>query len=100
LSVFTPSHNPRFLDDCHRSLLAQTHQDWEWVVVLNGPADDWQPPQPDDRIQVVRGRFPPSVGTAKRAACELCRGEILVELDHDDWLASTCLEEVHEAFAS
>jgi O-antigen biosynthesis protein len=98
LSVFTPSHNTRFLDECYRSLAAQTHAEWEWIVMLNGPASDWSPPVPDERVRVIRGRFPPKVGTAKRAACELCTGEILVEYDHDDLLASTCLEEVHHAF--
>ena len=29
VSVFTPSHNPRFLDDCYRSMAAQTYDDWE-----------------------------------------------------------------------
>jgi hypothetical protein len=100
LSVFSPSHNSRFLNDCYWSLVKQTHQDWEWIVMLNGPAEDWQPPQSDERVQVIRGRFPPKVGTAKHAACELGKGDILVELDHDDWLASTCLEEVHDAFES
>jgi len=99
-SVFTPSHNTRYLDDCYRSLLAQTHEDWEWIIMLNGPAADWAPTIEDTRIQVVRGRFPPQVGMAKHAACELCTGDVLVELDHDDTLASTCLEELAEAYTT
>ena len=35
VSIFTPSHRTRYLDDCMRSLLAQTYEDWEWIVVLN-----------------------------------------------------------------
>jgi hypothetical protein len=38
------------------------------------------------------------VGAAKRRACELTRGEILVELDHDDLLAKACLTELGKAF--
>lgn len=98
ISVFTPSHNTRFLDDCYRSLLNQTDPNWEWVVVLNAGASGWAPPEPDERVKVSRGRFPKKVGAAKHAACELCRGDILVELDHDDVLAPTCLAEVHDAF--
>src|SRR4051794_315426 len=98
LSVFTPSHNTRFLDECYQSLLAQTHRDWEWIVMLNGRATDWAPGEADERVKVIRGRFPPQVGMAKHAACELCTGEVLVELDHDDTLAPTCLEELAIAF--
>ncbi|MDT0467048.1 hypothetical protein [Streptomyces gibsoniae] len=34
-SIFTPSHQPRFLDECLASLQAQTYSDWEWIVLLN-----------------------------------------------------------------
>lgn len=100
LSVFTPSHRTRYLDDCYASLAGQSASDWEWVVVLNGSASDWRPPVPDDRVRVVRERKVKGVGAAKRAACALARGEVLVELDHDDLLAPSCLERVAEAFAA
>ncbi len=35
ISVFTPSHDSRYLSDCYRSLVSQSYTDWEWVVVLN-----------------------------------------------------------------
>jgi glycosyltransferase involved in cell wall biosynthesis len=91
VSVFTPTHNPRWLDDCYRSLAAQTLPDWEWVVLLNGKAGTWAPPQPDPRVRVERAGVK-GVGAAKRAACELATGDLLVELDHDDVLVSDCLE--------
>lgn len=91
VSVFTPTHNPRWLDDCYRSLTAQTLPDWEWVVLLNGKAGNWSPPQPDRRVKVERAGVK-GVGAAKRAACELATGDLLVELDHDDVLVSDCLE--------
>jgi O-antigen biosynthesis protein len=98
LSLFTPSHNPRYLDDCYRSLARQTNPNWEWIVVLNGGAAVWRPPEADERVKVTRGRFPRKVGAAKHAACELCNGDVLVELDHDDVLTPTCVAEVHDAF--
>jgi len=91
VSVFTPTHNPRWLDDCYRSLAAQTLPDWEWVVLLNGKAGTWAPPEPDRRVRVERAGVK-GVGAAKRAACELATGDLLVELDHDDVLVSDCLE--------
>lgn len=100
LSVFTPSHNPRFLDEAHRSLRAQSLTDWEWIVLLNGKATNWSPAEPDDRVRVERA---PSrlhgVGALKRAACELTSGEVLVELDHDDRLLSSALADISDAFA-
>ena len=44
-SVFTPSHRPRFLDECLTTLQAQTCSDWEWIVLLNNGAR-WRPESP------------------------------------------------------
>jgi glycosyltransferase involved in cell wall biosynthesis len=96
-SVFTPSHRPRFLDECLTALQAQTRSDWEWIVLLNNGAR-WRPEHPDDRVRVEIADDVQGVGAAKRRACELARGEILVELDHDDLLAKDCLAELAKAF--
>lgn len=96
-SVFTPSHQPRFLDECLKALQAQTCQDWEWIVLLNGGAR-WRPERQDERVRVEIADSIRGVGAAKRRACELARGEILVELDHDDLLAKGCLTELAKAF--
>lgn len=87
-----------------RSLKAQTFQDWEWVVV-----DDSDCPQnwlllqslaaKDSRIRLYRGDGHSGViGHLKRTACDLCRGEFLVELDHDDELTDIALQKTVEAF--
>jgi glycosyltransferase involved in cell wall biosynthesis len=100
VSIFTPTHNPRFLDDCLKSLTAQSFPDWEWIVLLNGKVTTWSPPEDDPRVRVERavGRIR-GVGAAKRAACELATGDILLELDHDDRLTPTALAEIVDAFA-
>jgi SAM-dependent methyltransferase len=97
VTVFTPSHHPRFLDDCLRSLQAQTLPDWEWVVVLNQGAR-WRPEREDPRVRVTVRDEVVGVGAAKRHACEQARTDLLVELDHDDVLAPQCLERVVGAF--
>ncbi|MFF1481050.1 glycosyltransferase [Streptomyces sp. NPDC058301] len=96
-SVFTPSHRPRFLDECLATLQAQTCSDWEWIVLLNNGAR-WRPERPDDRVRLEVADDIRGVGAAKRRACEVARGEILVELDHDDLLAKDCLAELAKAF--
>jgi glycosyltransferase involved in cell wall biosynthesis len=97
VSVFTPSHETRFLDACLGTLLGQTLRDWEWVVVLNHGAR-WRPRVKDPRIHVMVEDDLRGVGAAKQLACAQARGEYLVELDHDDELRSDALELIVDAF--
>jgi glycosyltransferase involved in cell wall biosynthesis len=98
-SIFTPSHTARFLDDCLESLLAQSDGDWEWIVVLNGGIR-WRPNIEDSRISILIDDQLTGVGAAKRVACAAARGDILVELDHDDLLTTNALHEIGEAFGA
>jgi glycosyltransferase involved in cell wall biosynthesis len=43
VSVFTPSHDTRYLPEVYRSLQEQSYSDWEWIVLLNGKASAWSP---------------------------------------------------------
>lgn len=98
ISVFTPSHDPRFLNDAYESLVQQSVPDWEWVVLLNKGAA-WKPPREDARVRVSRAASRVrGIGALKRAACELASGDILVELDHDDVLTRGCLAALADAF--
>jgi O-antigen biosynthesis protein len=98
VSVFTPSHDPRFLDAAYESLASQSLPDWEWVVLLNKGAR-WTPPRADPRVRISRAASRlRGVGALKRAACELAAGDILVELDHDDVLTRGCLAALVAAF--
>ena len=98
VTVFTPSHHDRFLDDACASLLAQTYDDFEWVVLRNH-GNPWTPNGEDQRIKIIDA---PSglngVGSLKRMACEHASGEFLVERDHDDILSKNALERVVETF--
>jgi SAM-dependent methyltransferase len=97
VSVFTPSHDPKWLDECWASLESQTFTDFEWLVLLNGDAH-WAGPQ-DPRIRHYRGRdLGTGVGGLKRECCRAANGEFLVELDHDDILTVNALDEIVNAF--
>jgi len=119
ISVFTPTHNAARLDKAYYSLRGQTYQEWEWVVVPNhtAPAEQERVREhalayQDPRVVVRPWPQPPryghmddgpQVGALKRFACEGCKGELLVELDHDDWLLSgalTRLAEKHQELAA
>ena len=99
ISVLTPSHDSRYLSDCYRSLVSQSYTDWEWVVVLNRGAAAWRPPDKDERATVVRApTHLAGVGALKRFACQLTKGDVLLELDHDDKLSTDCLSQVLATF--
>lgn len=97
-SVFTPSHDPTWLSELWDCLKRQTHSDFEWVVVSNGPrSEDVQMTvehisEGDQRVRVIPADCPEIIGALKRFACDQCQGELLVEVDHDDLLTPDCLE--------
>jgi glycosyltransferase involved in cell wall biosynthesis len=88
----------------YESIKKQTFNDWEWVIVDDSPNDDtWkileEISKNDCRVKIHK-IYPLSngnVGLVKHRVCSLCSGEWLVELDHDDTLISTCLEECNSA---
>ena len=94
ISVFTPSHDPRWLDRCYDSLHDQSFRDWEWIVMLNGGAEWESPAILDPRVRVVYASagLDGKIGALKLEATSRCTGELLVELDHDDELAPPALE--------
>lgn len=107
ISVFTPTYKTGDkIERPFRSLLAQSYSNWEWVVLDDSPDDGatfaelCALGQRDHRISVHRPDRPCGIiGRVKRRACGLCRGQILLELDHDDELAPDALEHLVAAAA-
>lgn len=100
ISVFTPSHNANRLDEAYEYMLKQSYQDWEWIVLLNNGAE-WKNNEAaaDARVKVFRDDSGiKRVGYVKREACKHAKGEILVELDHDDLLLPDCLLKLQHTF--
>lgn len=103
ISVFTPTHDSRWLNDCYESLMAQTHEKWEWVILRNGAIGNVPPllgPWDGDvRVRIYDASAEiTGVGALKAVAVAFCQGDILVELDHDDKLLPSALEEIVKAF--
>lgn len=108
VSVLTATHDigAEIITAC-RSLLRQTYATWEWVVVDDShDTATWRHLTRLARLPSVAGRlrayrqYPPahSVGATKAAAAALCRGEIVLELDHDDELLPETIEVVAATF--
>lgn len=104
-TILTAAYNkPRHLAEAGETVLAQTHQDWEWWIVLNGPtpevvgvAEDFV--FRDSRIQVFleatdederRRIYWPSV-IWNRYVPQMASDAVLW-LSDDDLLAPACLE--------
>ena len=101
VSFFTPIYNTKEkLYKTYESLRNQTYHNWEWVLV-NDSTDGGltlkiaeQIAKIDPRVKVYdfREKSGGLIGEVKwRAAC-MTNGEILAELDHDDYLTPDCAE--------
>ncbi len=88
LSLFTPTHNPQYLVRLARSIANQAFTNFEWVIVPNGDAGEIHVDLPQARIVPYTGQTQ-NIGELKRFACQTCRGDVLVEVDHDDELPPT-----------
>ncbi len=97
ISIFTPTNNTKYIYELWDSIRAQTLQDFEWIVLTNGEASV---SIDDARVKVIKCAIQAttSVGALKKEACSHAKGDILVEIDHDDLITPDCLEEVAKAF--
>jgi len=105
LSIITPSHRLTHIDELYESIKKQTYEDWEWVLYLNGKAKRKflsKEIEKDPRVSIYvdYDKHPKStnVGYIKNKAFNLGKGEILLEVDHDDLITEDCLSEVAKTF--
>ena len=90
VTVFMTVYNgEKFLDECIKSILNQTLQDFEFIIVNDGSTDGSQGilnkyAGKDSRIKIIQNRqnfgVPKSLNKAIRAA----KGEYLARMDADD----------------
>ena len=104
ISIITPVYYKSipYLEETYKSLLEQTHQDWEWVTVLNNGGRIPEYIAKDERVKIFIAEDDSpehnQIGRLKGFACSKALGDIFVELDSDDILISTALEEIIDAF--
>ncbi len=105
VSVFTPVYRTgdRFLRPLV-SMKEQTYNNWEWIVWDDSDDDGRTAAMVkahaalDHRIRLIRPeRHSGVIGEVKYNACALSKGQILVELDHDDALTPDALARVVDA---
>lgn len=105
VSVFTPAYRPgERIQRAYRSLASQSFDNWEWVVVDDSgdEGETWRAlealARTDPRLSIHLSTHSGRIGEVKRRACSLARGDILVELDHDDELTPNALADIVAAF--
>lgn len=90
-------NNGYFFKDCYESILNQTYQNWEVIIVDDCSTDDSVEiiktlTQNDQRFFLNVSAKNEGCGYTKRRCAALARGEILGFLDSDDVLIPTALE--------
>ena len=103
-SIITPEHdknNIPYLLELYESILKQTYDNWEWVLYVNGNCKVGNIPEEirkNNKVKIYTGESSENIGFIKNKAFNLGRGDILVEVDHDDLISEDCLEELNKAY--
>lgn len=100
-TVISPLHKAynKFIKDAYKSLLSQSHTDWELVVILNNGGKLTTAMKSDHRVIAVTAKDNNnSIGMFKSLGASQGTGEVIVELDADDMLTPDCLACLSETF--
>lgn len=97
VSVIVPVYNVEaFLDECIKSVVVQTYENWELILVNDGSKDNspkicdqWA--DKDERIKVFHQENG-GLSEARNAGLKHCKGEYIVFLDSDDYLMPNGIE--------
>lgn len=106
ISVIVPVYNvERYLPACLDSLLAQSFDDFEILIIDDGSTDDSATliaRYAEDHPTRIRALSKPNggLGDARNFGMERARGEYLSFVDSDDTIEPTMLEELHAAAQS
>lgn len=106
VSWFTPIYNTgERLRHTYQSLQNQTNPYWEWVLVNDSTdgnvtisiAEEIAKMDPRVKLYDFVNKSGGIVGEAKYRAAVLCKGELLAELDHDDYLTPEATQMLYDA---
>ncbi|MCB4822629.1 glycosyltransferase family 2 protein [Roseicella aerolata] len=103
VSILTPAYDvARFIGAAVDSVLAQDFPDWEMIVVDDGSSDGTAAvvaARKDPRIRLLRQENA-GVSAARSRAMAEARGDAILFLDADDWLAPDALSRLVAALAA
>ena len=103
-TVVIPTRDRRLLvSETITAVMAQTHQDWELIVVDDGSTDDTREfleALRDPRVRCVIRDSPGGPSVARNAGLALARGEHIMFLDDDDLLRPETLARLSDALSA
>ncbi|NET11078.1 MAG: glycosyltransferase, partial [Symploca sp. SIO2B6] len=110
ISIILPSYNgDRYLAQAIDSVLSQTYQDYELLVIDDGSTDTTptlvqsythrKPFRLSQKLRYIR-QSNQGVSAARNHGIQLARGEIIAFLDADDWFLPLKLEQQYAVFAA
>ncbi len=106
ISVIVPvfNTNPGYITECVNSVLWQTYQNWELILVVDGSTDDIRQmcdviATKDSRIYVIHQENKGPSG-ARNSGIDAAKGVYIFFLDSDDVISPFALEHLYIATAS
>lgn len=100
VSIIMPIYNAeQYLHRAINSILSQTINDWELILIDDGSTDSSssiceQYAIQDKRIKVIH-KMNEGVAMARDAGIKLAQGEYSIHVDSDDWIEPTMLKELY-----
>lgn len=96
-------NNGKYFQDCWQSIVGQTYENWEVIIVDDGSTDDSvniirQIVNGDVRVRFYSNEKNFGCGYTKRRCAELANGDLMGFLDPDDFLEMNALSILVESF--
>jgi len=91
ISIIVPVYNVRpYLEQCVHSIIAQTYQEWECILVDDGSTDGSgelcdELAVGDERLRVIHQKNQ-GVSAARNCGIDESKGEYICFIDSDDWV--------------
>lgn len=104
ISIIVPVYKvEKYLKRCVDSILTQTYQNMEVILVDDGSPDNCgaicdRYKETDNRVVVIHKKNG-GLSDARNAAIPLAKGEYISFIDSDDWVSSYYVEHLYEAVA-
>ena len=96
VSIIIPAYNSaKYINRCIDSVLAQTYQNWEAIIVVAPSTDntfDLLVEYHDGRIVVIGEGQKTNCATARNTGIRFCKGQYITFLDSDDYFLPERLE--------
>ncbi|MBR3610309.1 MAG: glycosyltransferase [Oscillospiraceae bacterium] len=98
VSVIMPAYNmEKYIEEAVRSVIAQTYEDWELLIIDDGSIDDTvkiaeEIAKEDNRIYVLKNEKNMGVAYTRNRGLDSCKGDLAALLDSDDYWDPKFLE--------